>query len=65
MCSRQKEYDWEYRLVSGTGTTLQFAAATTPGSCGLLQLVAFRRRHSRKTFDPKVVGSIPARPMLE
>ena len=35
------------------------------GSCRLFQLVAVRRRRSGKTFNPKVVGSIPTRPIGE
>ena len=59
------EYGWEYRLVSGTCSILQFAAAPIPGSCRLFQLVAVRRNRSGKTFNPKVVGSIPTRPIEE
>jgi hypothetical protein len=61
----REEYGWEYRLVSGTCSILQFAAASTPGSCRLFQFVAVRRKHSGKTLNPKVVGSIPTRPIRE
>ena len=61
----REEYGWEYRLVSGTCSILQFVAATTPCTCRLFQLVAVRRNRSGKTFHPKVVGSIPTRPMRE
>ena len=59
----RKEYGWEYRLVSGTSSILHSAAATIPCSCRLFQVVAFRRKRSGKTFNPKVVGSIPTRPI--
>jgi NAD(P)-dependent dehydrogenase (short-subunit alcohol dehydrogenase family) len=53
-----EEYGCEYRLVSGTCSILQFAAAAIPSSCRLFQPVAVRCRRSGKTFNPKVVGSI-------
>ena len=59
------EYGWEYRLVSGTCNMLQFAAAMTPGTCRLFQFVAVCRNRSGKTLNPKVVGSIPTRPIRE
>jgi len=59
----REEYGWEYRLVSGTCNIPQFHAATIPGSCRLFQVVAVRRRHSDKTFNPKVGGSNPPRPI--
>ncbi len=60
----REEYGWEYRRVSVIVSILQFAAATTPNGCRLFQLAATRRRRSGKTFNPKVAGSIPARPTL-
>ena len=59
----REEYDREYRLVSGTRTILHLAAATNPGTRRLFQLVAVLRKRSAKTFNPKVVGSIPTRPI--
>ena len=55
----------EYRCVSGTSNTPHFAAAVIPCPCRLFQLVAVPCSRFGKTFDPKVAGSIPARPMLE
>jgi hypothetical protein len=56
-----EEYGREYRIVSGTCSILHFAAATIPSTCRLSQLVATRRRRFGKTFNPKVVASIPTR----
>ena len=61
----REEYGWEYRLVSDTCRILQFAAAMTRGCCRLFQLAATRRSRHGKIFNPKVVGSIPTRPIGE
>jgi hypothetical protein len=41
---------------------LQFAATTTRAICRLFQLLALGRSFFGRTFNPKVAGSIPARP---
>jgi hypothetical protein len=41
---------------------LQFAATTIRAICRLFQLLAFGRSFFGRTFNPKVAGSIPARP---
>src|SRR6266404_5830411 len=56
------EYQWEYRLVSATRIQLRLVAAPICHSCSEFQLFATRRNHSARTFNPKVAGSIPARP---
>jgi len=60
-----EEYGREYRRVSGTCNTPQFAAAEIPCPCRLFQLVAVACSRFGKTFDPKVAGSIPARPIRD
>jgi hypothetical protein len=42
---------------------LQFAATTIRAICRLFQLLAFGRSFFGRTFNPKVAGSIPARPI--
>jgi hypothetical protein len=42
---------------------LQFAATTIRAICRLFQLLAFGRSFFGWTFNPKVAGSIPARPI--
>jgi hypothetical protein len=42
---------------------LQFAATITRAICRLFQLLALGRSFFGRTFNPKVAGSIPARPI--
>ena len=58
-----REYEWEYGLVSTTCSSLQFASASTRSRCRQFQLRTVCCRGSARTFNPKVAGSIPARPI--
>jgi hypothetical protein len=53
----------EYRLVSAARNSLQLGAAAKPVRCSHFQLAAAGRSRSGRTFNPKVAGSIPARPI--
>src|SRR5882724_6521761 len=59
-----REYLREYGLVSGGCFQLQLVAEPICGSCSQFQLVVTRRNHSARTFNPKVTGSIPVRPIV-
>jgi len=60
--SNSCEYEWEYGLVSTSCSSLQFVAAMNSGICSHFQFVAVRCGLFTRTFNPKVAGSIPARP---
>jgi hypothetical protein len=55
-------YGCAYRLVSATCSLLQFVAETIPARCSMYPFQAARFSPSSRTFNPKVAGSIPARP---
>jgi hypothetical protein len=55
----------EYRVVSATCGSLQSAAVLTCWGCRSFQLLAITCSRLRETFNPKVVGSIPTRPIEE
>jgi hypothetical protein len=59
-----REYEWEYGLVSATCSSLQFASASTRGRCRQFQLRTACFRGSARTFNPKVTGSNPVRPIF-
>ena len=52
-----------YRLVSAGRLLLQFVATMTSSICSTFQSRAARCSLSSRTFNPKVAGSIPARPI--
>ncbi len=53
----------EYRLVSAPCTSSHHVAPRKGINCKHLQLVASTNSRPAKTFNPKVVGSIPTRPI--
>jgi hypothetical protein len=55
--------DCGYRLVSVNCALLQLAATIVCGSCSRFQPRALCCSSLSRTFDPKVAGSIPARPV--
>jgi hypothetical protein len=57
-------YGLEYRTVSEPCISLQLVAAMNPHSFSKLQSAADRGSCSAWTFNPKVVGSIPTRPIV-
>ena len=59
-----REYEGEYGLVSAICSSLQFASASTRGRCRQFQLSTACRIGSGGTFNPKVAGSNPARPIF-
>jgi hypothetical protein len=52
-----------YRLVSARCSSLQFVATMIRAICSAFQFAAACCSLSSGTFNPKVAGSIPARPM--
>jgi hypothetical protein len=58
-----REYEWEYGLVSATCSSLQSASASTRGRCRQFQLRTVCCSGSSRTFNPKVTGSNPVRPI--
>ncbi len=65
LAGRRCEYEWEYGPVSATCISLYFVAALDWPTCRRFQLSAVRRSCSSRTFNPKVAGSSPARPIIE
>ena len=59
------EYEAEYRLVSVTCSSSQLGALRVPERCRHFQCLASTCTRRLKTFNPKVVGSIPTRPISE
>jgi hypothetical protein len=60
-----EEYRSEYRVVSASCSSLYLRALRLRLSCRHFQPAAFACRRLAKTFNPKVAGSIPARPTPE
>jgi len=58
-----REYEWEYRPVSVSRSLLLLGAASDRARCSHFQLLAEACSYSARTFNPKVAGSIPARPI--
>src|SRR6266540_3321099 len=56
-------YTCAYRLISARCVLLQFVAAKLRPICSTFQLLAVRCSLCGRTFNPKVAGSIPARPI--
>jgi hypothetical protein len=57
------EYESEYRLVSASCSSLYLRAEPLRASCRHFHPAALACRRLAKTFNPKVVGSIPTRPI--
>jgi hypothetical protein len=58
-----REYESEYECVSATPSSLQLAASAKHIRCSTFPFAAPCLSRSTRTLNPKVAGSIPARPI--
>jgi hypothetical protein len=59
--AQEREYECEYGVVSATCDSVQLLAFSNTPRCRHFQLYAACCIGFRRTFNPKVAGSIPAR----
>jgi hypothetical protein len=63
LAERRVEYESEYRLVSAVCIPFHFPATSLRTGCRHFRSAAFTCARVVETFNPKVVGSIPTRPI--